>query len=181
MMIKNKEHIMELSFDKSWHLSQDTDEAKLAEFEFQLWRVFNSFVTWQEDCQRYVCGQPLSAQELAILHLIRMKDQPKNIYELCRLLNRDDPHNVQYSIKKLVKMGLVKAIEEKTGAKLAYQTTNLGIENTQKYRDARHHLLIKLLKNLNLDNLDIEKTSMVLSFLRGIYDEASRLAATYKS
>lgn len=168
------------NLDKSWHLAENADEVKVAEFEFQLWRIFNSFVKWQEDCQRFACGEVLSAQELAILHIIRMKEQPKNIYELCRLLNRDDPHNIQYYVKKLAKMGLVEPLTGQTGTKLAYRITESGLKNTQKYRDARHDLLIKLLNDLGLDKIDIEGATTVMSFLRGIYDEASRLAAAYK-
>ena len=100
--------------DKSWHLADTKDEVSVTEFEFQLWRAFNSFIQWQEDCQRYICGDDLGVHDIALLHIIRMNDRPKTIYEIGRLLGRDDPNNIQYSIGKLLKKGFVEKMPSET-------------------------------------------------------------------
>ncbi len=165
--------------DKTWHLAKDAAEVKVTEFEFQVWRCFYGFLRWQEDCQRYACGDSLTGNELSLLHIIRMNDQPKTIYELSRLLNRDDPNNIQYSIGKLIEKGLV-AKEKITPKVLHYRITKEGIKNTDTFCKARSAILVELFKKFDMDRLDVEKITEGLSAIKGIYDEASHLAAAYK-
>src|SRR3990167_4266280 len=172
---------MSAILDKSWHLSQEPEEAKVTAFEFQLWRVFYGFLKWQEDCQQCVANETLSGYELALLHLVRMNEQPKTIYELSRLLNRDDPNNIQYGLGKLIKLGLIKKVKAESLKKaLAYQITVKGKQNTDAYRNARCDILIKLFKNHGFEKLKIEEMTQILMTMKGIYDEACRLAASYK-
>lgn len=172
---------MENKLDKSWHLAKDDDSINITEFEFHLWRMFYSFLRWQEDCQQYIGNEPLTGYELALLHIVRMKERPKTIYEISRLLNRDDPNNIQYSLGKLIKMGLVEKVKtDSTKKTLSYQITNDGITNTDSFQEARQHLLINLFKDS--DGV-MEKIGMVtkqISRIKPIYDEASRLAASYR-
>ncbi len=167
--------------DKSWHLALDEDEIQIAEFEFQLWRIFYGFLRWQEDCQRYVCNDTLSGYEIALLHIIRMNNRSKTIYELSRLLNRDDPNNIQYGLNKLIKLGLIEKEKSTTTQKaLAYKITDQGIKNTDEFCLARSSILIESFRKGGLPDLGLEKLTTSLIKIRGIYDEASRLAASYK-
>jgi predicted MarR family transcription regulator len=172
---------MQRTIDKTWHLAKNTDEVKVTEFEFHLWRVFNGFLRWQEDNQQYIGNTPLSGYELALLHVVRMNDRPKTIYELARLLNRDDPNNVQYSLGKLTKLGLIKRTHNPNSKKaLSYEITQKGIDDTNAYCRARSDILIELFKNFGFENLDLEVTTKTLITLKEFYDEASRMAAVYK-
>lgn len=65
---------------------------------------------WQEDCEKVANQTDLTGSELSILHIIRIKDRPKTLNELMRLLNRDGHFNINYSLKKLIKNGLVQKI-----------------------------------------------------------------------
>ena len=67
---------MSNKLDKTWHLADDNEAVMVTEFEFQLWRVFYSFLKWQEDCQ-YIGNEPLTGYELALLHIVRMKERQK--------------------------------------------------------------------------------------------------------
>src|SRR5947207_1990398 len=96
--------------DKTWHLAENEAEIKVTEFELQLWRVFYGFLRWQEKCENIANGTDLTGNELAILHVVRMKNRPKAINDIMRLLNRDDTFNIHYSIRKLIKMGLIKKV-----------------------------------------------------------------------
>jgi len=172
---------MTRKIDKSWHLAQTEAEILVTEFEFQLWRVFYGFLRWQEDCQSYICNYDLTGYELALLHIIRMKDRPKTIYEISRLLNRDDPNNVQYGISKLLKLGLIEKVKSTSSKKaLSYQATPLGVQNTEDYLIARRNILIELFEEVGMDNIGIKKATKALNLTKGIYDEASRIAASYK-
>ncbi len=167
---------------KKWHLAENHDEELVTEFEFKLWRVFNGFTRWQEDCEQFVCSDPLNATELAILHIIRMKDRPKTIYELARLLNRDDASNIQYSLVKLIKIGFVEKAKTESKKKApSYTLTEAGLKNTTLFTDARRNILIDLFRRHGLEHLKIEDVANTLTLVKGIYDEASRIAASYKS
>lgn len=168
-------------FDKSCHMGEAEDEIQITEFELQLWRVFSGFVIWQEDCERYVCNDTLSASEIALLHVIRMNDRPKTIYELGRLLNRDDPNNIQYSLSKLIKFGFIEKDKPMAAQKtLSYKITEAGMNNTDAFTEARKSILFDLFKNIGIGELGLEKITNALIKINGIYGEASRLAASYK-
>lgn len=167
------------NLDKTWHLAENDDEIKVADFELQLWRVFYGFLRWQEGCERSANGTDLTGNELAVLHIIRMKDRPKSIYDIGRLLNRDDTFNIQYSIRKLLKMGLIEKCKTSSQKILAYQITEAGIRNTDIYTQARKSILIDIfIKESDLNLTEMTKT---LTKLKAIYDEADRTAASYKS
>lgn len=173
---------MATKLDKTWHLADNQDALPLTEFEFQLWRVFNGFIKWQEDCHQYVHNQHLTGNELALLHVVRMKDRPKTIYELSRMFNRDDPNNIQYSLGKLVKMKLIEKVkDDSTKKSLSYQITHEGIKNTDAYQEARHDLLLNLFKKSDIRPEEIEQVAKLMNKIRGIYDDASWLAASYRN
>lgn len=166
------------NLDKTWHLAENEDELKVTDFELQLWRVFYGFLRWQEGCERSANGTDLTGNELAVLHIIRMKDRPKSIYDIGRLLNRDDTFNIQYSIRKLLKMGLIEKCKFAQKI-LAYQITEAGTKNTDIYTRARRSILIDLfIKESDLTLTEMTKT---LTKLKAVYDEADRTAASYKS
>ena len=165
--------------NKTWHLAKNEEEAKLTDFEFQLWRVFYGFTRWQEGCEKVANQTDLTGSELSLLHIIRMKDRSKTINELTRLLNRDDNFNVNYSIQKLIKNGLIrKILSDKNNKKaFSYEITEEGIKNTDAYTALRQSILIELLKKKK--ELDLEKFTDMLSELIAIYEEADRTVLTY--
>lgn len=167
-----------MSVDKTWHLAQSTEEIKVTEFEFQLWRAFYGFIRWQEECERSANGTDLTGDELAVLHIIRMKDKPKTIYDLARLLNRDDTFNINYSIRKLLRKGLIEKVPAAGSKKtLAYRITKEGIQNTDTYTRVRKNILINMFIKEN--NLKLEEITTTLAKLKAIYDEADRAVAAY--
>lgn len=168
--------------EMAWHLAESKDELSIIDFEFVLWRVYYSWVRWQEDCQAAVAGDDLTAQEIALLHVIRMKDRPKTVYELSRLLNRDDIPNMQYGIKKLLKLGYVEKTDITAGQKkaTAYKITEKGIANTAAYSKARKSIFLEMLKGYESDQLKFKEMTKSLNLMKAIYEEASRLAALYE-
>jgi len=166
----------------TWHLATDEQALKLIDFEFLMWRTYYSWIRWQEDCQAAIASDELSAPEIAILHIIRMSDRAKTVYEIARLLNRDDIANIQYGAKKLIGLGYVEKVDDKTGPKRAitYKITEKGIENAQAYAKAREDILIRMIERYDPDSLRFEDATKILSSMKGVYEEASRLTASYK-
>lgn len=165
------------TLDKAWHLAKTEDEITVTEFELQLWRVFYGFVRWQEGCEHSVNGTDLTANDLAVLHIVRMKDRPKSIYDIGRLLNREDSYNIYYSIRRLLKMGLIENVKTPNKKTQVYRTTEAGIQNTDAYTHARKTILINMFTKQS--DLNFEEVTKALIKLKAIYDEADRVAASY--
>jgi len=165
------------SFDKTWHLSKTEKESNLTEFELQLWRVFSGFMRWAEECERYVNGTKLTGHELAVLHIIRMKERPKSITDIARILNRTDTYNIQYSIKKLMRMNLIQKLVESPNYNKStlYQITEAGIKNTDAYTQARRKILIDICTQDS--TIKLAEITNAISKLKSIYYEAELAAS----
>jgi predicted MarR family transcription regulator len=162
--------------DKAWHLCQTDDEIRTTDFELGLWRVFYGFMRWQQECERNVNGSNLTGQDLSVLHTIRMKERPKSITDIARLLNRDDTFNIQYSIRKLLKLHFIKKIKLPDSKSISYQMTELGIKNTDNMASARKKILIDMF--MKTSNLNLAETTRTLVKLKAIYDQAEHAAAS---
>ena len=170
--------------DISWHLAKNDVELQLVNFEFLFWRTYYNCIRWQEDCQSCIADDHLTAHEIAILHIIRMKERPKSIYEIGRLLNRDDTPNIQYGIKKLIALNYIRKVDvksDKMKKAIAYQITEEGIKNTDAYTQARNNILLNIIKEYNQNELQFEEAKKTLFTMKGLYEEASRLVASFKT
>lgn len=166
------------TIDKTWHLAKTEDELEFSEFELELWRVFYGFLRWQEACERSVNNTGLTGNELAVLHVIRMKDKPKTIYDIGKILNRDDTFNITYNVKKLLKMGFVEKIKASKFTKaFSYQITKAGIKNTEDYSLARSSILVDTV--LKKTTIDLQGITQILTELKNIYDQSDRATASY--
>ncbi len=174
----------EFGVDRHWHLSTSDHEIAISEFEFSIFRIFAAFTRWMDDltasCQSS-SDQSFSGIDFSILNVIRMHDRPKGISEVGRLLNRDDTSNIQYSIRKLTKAGLIVKVGEKGQKKgVVYTTTEAGVEATNRYAKYRRELLLPLTKSISADEAKILELSNILTLLSGIYDQAACVAATHR-
>ncbi len=160
------------SVENNWKLASNEEANKVMEFELQLWRVFYGFLRWQEECENNSNGTMLTGNELAILHIIKLHDKPKTITDIERILNRNDTHNIRYSINKLIKMGLVKkTLSNFSGKNYFFQTTEAGDKNTENYTKMRKLFLVGMFSESSLDLQEVIKN---LTKIRSIYDEADR-------
>lgn len=134
--------------DRSWHLATDATETALVDLEFALIRTYQSFLRWQSECINAVTHEPISGDENALLHVVRMRGSPKEMKDLIRITNRQDVANIQYGLRKLLKMGLI----EKTGSGRAgvfYQATDKGIRVCDEYARLRRDVLLDTVRKLS--------------------------------
>ena len=180
---QENELLEKLSWTKHWHLSTNQDETNLTELEFALFRNYSALTRWMDDCAAccHTSEQPCNGMDYAILNMIRMHERPKSISEVARLMNRDDISNIQYTIKKLTKAGLIEKLgtrDHKRG--VTYKVTHEGIEATDKYAGFRRELLLPMVQTINNSSEETENVVKVLSLLSGIYDQASCIAASHR-
>lgn len=168
-------------FDRHWHLAENDEELSFTELEFAILRISGAFDRWQKDCLACCIDGGLSGTDNAVLHIIRMHDRPKSISDVARLMNRDDLSNLQYSLRKLSKAGLIeRAGNGNSKRNAAYSVTPRGTEISDLFAQFRRELLISLTDSIkNLDR-DIETACKVLNLASGLYDHASTVAASHR-
>ena len=149
---------------------------ELSEFEFGLNMAAIAFQRWMVRCMA-AAGQPeLGPLDVQVLHLVNHRGREKKLNDLCFLLNIEDSHTVNYSLKKLARLGLVAG--ERRGKEIFYLASPEGAALCQRYREIREDCLIGTLKALGYDNAEIGEAAQTLRALSGLYDQAARAAAS---
>ena len=168
-------------FDKHWHLAQSDEELNFTELELAILRISGAFERWQKDCLACCIDSGLSGMDNAVFHIIRMHDRPKSISEVARLLNRDDISNLQYSLRKLTKAGLIaRASTGDSKRTAAYEVTAQGTRVSDLFAQFRRELLLSLTQSIKNLDVDIVTASKVLNTTSGLYDHASTVAASHR-
>jgi predicted MarR family transcription regulator len=167
----------ELSIDK-WrcHLASSADEAALTDLELTLFRTYIAFDNWQHLSQSTVAGNiALNKLETMILNMIRIRERPKSIPEIALVLNRDDVPNLQYALRKMEKMDLIKRYEDENRKNKKYVVTELGLELTEKHAELRRSLLTSMVTSVSDWKEQAEKASQLMNILLGMYEQASAM------
>lgn len=145
-----------------------------------MYRIYAAFERWQSDCVAAVANLPMSSTENTVLHVIRMKNRPKTISEIGRLLNRDDIPNLQYAIRKLLSAKLIEKHQGNKKKGICYKATTHGEQVTDGYAEIRRNLLLQLIDSVhNWDTL-ADSTSLTLDLLKGIYDSAALTVSAHR-
>ncbi len=175
---KSQETQAEL-LDRGWHLARTPLEIDVTEVEYALMRSYEAFGRWQAECLATVIEFSASGPENELLHIIRMTDRPKSVRDLAQMTNRDDVPNIQYSLRKLLKGGLVKRMGSGR-AGVTYEVTPLGYRVTERYADIRSVLLIEAVTRIPEMADKLEDVARTLELMTGIYEQAARAAATHR-
>ena len=168
--------------DRRWHLGRSDDELVIAEFEYALMRIVESFNAWQQECLAAVSGHKMSATDNVVLHITRMNDRPKTVTELSTLMNRSDLSNLKYSVRKLVNEGLLEKITEGSKRKgTRYRATQAGIEVTEAYAHLRREQLMPALADISGITDKLDRTTQTLNLMGGIYDQSAHVVAFHRA
>lgn len=165
---------------RPWHLAASKLEREVAEFELSLICLAESFYRMmQQSLASELHDQSISGQDNTILQAIHTRGQPKGISDLCRLLNRDDVSNVQYSVRKLQATGLIEKIAKSAKKSTTYRTTERGAFVVDHFVNLRRELVVKAIAaQVDAPNERLTSTVQLAGILTGIYDQASRVMVT---
>ena len=150
--------------------------AEMSEFEFGLIVAGNAFHRWVVHCMSAAGLRDLTPLDVVVLHHVSHRARDKRLADICFLMNVEDTHVVNYSLKKLQGLGVVAS--HKSGKEVTYAATPTGLAHVQRYREIRESCLIDA---LNVDdglNRDIGELARLLRVLSGMYDQAARAAAS---
>jgi len=162
----------------TWHLARTETERRLSDFEFGLERLAQAYYRWKAACLAAVCDVPLTGDDVAVLNVARMGDEPKRLSEIGQLLNRVDVPNLQYATRKLIKAGLIETDGGSSRKETRYRATKTGQAVTEAYAALRAATLPPMLDALDGWAAKAEATSLHLDMLAGLYAQAAQIAIT---
>ncbi len=159
----------------SKHLATD-DAWELSELEYGLIITSNAFNKWIVRCISAAGQHEMNPLDILVLHHINHRNRSKRLTDVCFMLNIEDTHTVNYAIKKLIKLSLISG--EKQGKEIYYTATTEGKKLCDEYRKVREECLLQALKMLDVPEGSMSEKASFLRMLSGIYDQASRAAAS---
>ncbi|MGJ4998620.1 helix-turn-helix domain-containing protein [Bradyrhizobium sp. HKCCYLS3077] len=162
----------------SWHLARSDAERRLSDFEFALERLAQSYYRWKASCLAAVCEVPLTGDDVAVLNVVRMGDEPKRLAEVGQLLNRVDVPNLQYATRKLVRAGLIETEGRSSRKETRYRATARGREVTEEYAALRAATLPPMFDGVPGWIDSCAATTAQLDQMAGLYGQATRVAIT---
>lgn len=150
--------------------------SQMSEFEFGLIVSNNAFSRWVVHCMSAAGLRELLPLDVLVLHHVTHRARDKRLADICFIMNVEDTHVVNYSLKKLMGLGVVAS--RRSGKDVTYAATELGQSYVKRYREIRETCLIHALNADESLNRDIGELARLLRVLSGIYDQAARAAAS---
>jgi predicted MarR family transcription regulator len=150
--------------------------SEMSEFEFGLIVAGNSFHRWIAHCMSAAGLKDLTPLDVLVLHHVTHRARDKRLADICFIMNVEDTHLINYSLKKLQTVGVVGS--SKNGKEVTYASTEAGRAYVQRYREIRESCLIDALQADDGLNRDIGELARLLRVLSGMYDQAARAAAS---
>ncbi|MBU4518830.1 MAG: winged helix DNA-binding protein, partial [Gammaproteobacteria bacterium] len=117
--------------------------AEMSEFEFGLIVASNAFHRWVVHCMSAAGLKDLMPLDVLVLHHVSHRARDKRLSDICFIMNIEDTHLVNYSLKKLVSLGVV--VSSKSGKEVTYAATEAGSVSVQRYREIREQCLSQAL------------------------------------
>jgi len=160
--------------DHQWHLGTTPQELAFAEFQHAMMCLSEAFFRFAGRSLAQIAGdQNMSGQDSVILQVIHSGNRPKSITDLQHFTNRTDVSNIQYSVRKLQKAGLVRRAKAE-GRGAAYELTARGLEVVDAYVGSRRELLADFPEMDDRLIARLEDARRLAVTMTGLYDQASR-------
>ena len=119
--------------------------------------------------------QNLSGQDNVILQQIMAASRPLGVADIARFANRDDIANIQYSLKKLSRAGLIEKARNASVRETSYRATDLARTRTREFLALRRELFTDpSAQILNFDE-QLGISAKLLNVIAGFYDHGTRV------
>jgi predicted MarR family transcription regulator len=148
----------------------------LSEIEFGVIMLSHAFSRWIVRCMAAAGVPDLSPTDVLVLHNINSRGKPKTLADICLVLNIEDTHVVNYALKKLERLKLIKA--GKRGKEKLVMATSAGEEACARYAAIREALLVKSVLATEVSGETLSAMAARIRALSGHYDQACRAAAS---
>nr|WP_282571785.1 winged helix DNA-binding protein [Roseomonas acroporae] len=146
----------------------------------------HGFQRWVVRCMAAAGMAGLSPLEVQVLHVVRHRDRPKRLADIALMLDIGDAHLLTYALRKLEGAGLVAT--SRAGKEKLVAATAAGVALCTRYGEIRELLLVRALRAGTgggpaglaavPGEAALSDLAALLRSLAGLYDQASRAAAT---
>lgn len=151
--------------------------AELSELEFGLITAGNAFGRWIVRCMAAAGMPDLSTLDVLVLHSVHHRARGKRLADICFVLNVEEPHTVNYALRKLLRLELVE--RRRLGKDVVFETTAQGAALIRRYREVREACLISAFRSqATVDDRELGEAARLLRTLSGLYDQAARSATS---
>jgi len=147
-----------------------------SEFEFALSMTVHAFHRWMVRCMAAAGLADLSPLDVLVLHNVNHRSKPKRLADICLVLNIEDTHIVNYALKKLERLKLLKG--GRKGKEKTVAITPAGEEACRRYGEIREQLLVKSMLATGVEPGRLSEIAATMRSLSGQYDQAARAAAS---
>ena len=117
----------------------------------------------------------VSGQDNAILQQLMAASRPLAVTDVARFANRDDIANIQYSLKKLVRAGLIEKAGRTSARETSYVITPLARKWTANFLALRRQLFTDPSAQILGFDEQLEKSANLLNLIAGFYDHGTRV------
>ena len=117
----------------------------------------------------------ISGQDNAILQHIMAASRPLAVTDIARFANRDDIANIQYSLKKLLRGGLIEKAGRTSARETSYVVTELARLWTQDFLKLRRQLFTDPAAHIPDFDDQLENSAHLLNLIAGFYDHGTRV------
>ncbi len=159
----------------SGHLASGAMPA-LSEFEFALTMSVHAFHRWMLRCMAAAGVADLTPMDVLVLHNVNHRGKAKRLADICLVLNIEDTHIVNYALKKLERLKLIKS--GRKGKEKTVSITPLGEDACRRYAQVREQLLVRSVLETGIDPKRLSEIAATIRSLSGQYDQAARAAAS---
>ena len=122
----------------------------------------------------------LSGHDNVILQQIMAASRPLSVADLARFANRDDIANIQYSLKKLQRAGLIAKARNASVRETSYGVTELARQWTKDFVALRRALFTDpSAQILNFDE-QLAISGKLLNTIAGFYDHGTRVMTSFE-
>ena len=161
-------------FDDCQNLNMDRRHQTLP-LELALAVLHNAFSRWTVHCMSTAGLPELTPLDVLVLHHVHHRDRGKRLSDICFVLHVEDTHVVNYSLKKLQNLGVVRS-SRKT-REVTYVTTKSGRDLIERYRQIRERCLVEAIAADEALNGKVAEQAPLLRALTSVFDRAARAVA----
>jgi predicted MarR family transcription regulator len=169
---------MDQSSDR--YMTGSAEASMLTRAELAMIRALEAFSRWAYFLHKSVSGAPLGAQDVSLLHSIRMRGGAQNLSELLLFLNRNDVSTIQYSLRKIEQAGLIERVTGNSRREAGYRLTRSGLEATDAYAALREELMVALVGEVNGLVDALGGAASTLERLASLYDQSTQTVLNRK-
>lgn len=148
---------------------------KTLPLELSLAVLHSAFSRWTVHCMSAAGLPELTPLDVLVLHHVHHRGRGKHLSDICFVLNVEDTHVVNYSLKKLQGLGVVRSDRKKK--EVAYATTEVGRSLVERYREIRERCLVDALASDHELNGKVGDQAPLLRALSSVFDRAARAVA----